>query len=226
MGIPTRILLVLAKGINDNEISDFIEFVGQNDFINNLWIRGYNDIGTCGISSDQEFITFDELVETVAEQSRGLFTLNDVYYFQKIIYLLSALNNKPQCYFNQYMIIPRNKKDRSGDWFRFERFSKILDEFEKNYLENISYSKKYFLEKQIAILSKDINDLFCFFKKNYNSNGNFCSPRYFTLSINNIPTLLNYNIKMAQQQCINGSFNLGPENNAPRCYEILDLQDN
>jgi hypothetical protein len=210
-------------GLNDGEIGEILEFVKKNNFINTLWIRGYNYLGKCGFPSSDEFLV-DELVEIVANQSGRLFSLEDCYYFQKILYALAAFRNEFRCYEAQLMIVPRRKEKSLRNIFNFKKFSSVLDEFEKIWLEDRKRAKIYFYSKYLPALFKNPILAYSFFKTGISKFGwnSFNSRHYCTISINSVK-LSDYDVERSYRQCINRSFDLGPENNIPRCYELLNL---
>lgn len=222
------IFQVLARGINESEIPDFIEFVRKNEFIGAYWVRGYNYLGNFGLSPVQEYNAMDEMVEFVANQSGGLFSLEDFYCWQKIVLALSVIYNSPQCYRGQTIPIPRHSEKSLRDTFDFPKFSLVLDEFEKIWLVDQKRAKAYFLSKFYLKLFKNPK-LFHFFYirskfSKFNWNCFFPTSKYYvTILINSIYSLLNLDIDRVKKQCPHGSFNLRPENNFPRCFELLNL---
>lgn len=221
--IPLIILAVIAKNINEKEIENLIKFVKENEFIHTLYFRGYNYLGERGFSPDQEFL-IDELIESISNHS-GLFSLEDIYFWQKIHWTFQAINNQmPSCCDSVSIPIPRKKEKRVQDIFRIEEFSKILDEFEKIWHENKKKAKQYFLSNVWNKISTktDLRYLFKFFNK---SHYGFCDPppfkHYFSLLITTIRKLENFDIEKTQQECVNRSFNLGIDNNKPRCFELV-----
>ncbi len=158
----------------------------------------------------------------MANQSHGLFTMEDVYCFQKMLYIWSAIRGVTQCYLSQAIIIPRAKERSLRDIFRFERLSKVLDEFEKNWPENRIGAVANFLLKCRPILSKSFPLLY--FLGNLKFSKSRFSPRlrYYCLVFFTGPNdIFKCNINKIQQQCKIHSFNLGPENNIPYPYEIF-----
>jgi len=222
------IFQVLARGINESEVPDFIEFIRRNEFIGGYWIRGYNYLGNFGLSPVQEYNAMDEIIELVANQSRGLFSLEDFYYWQKINYTLAVIGNCPRCYRAQTFFIPRHNEKSLRETFCFPKFSSVLDEFEKIWLEDKERAKEYFLSKFYLKLFKNPKLFYLFrirprFSK-FDWNGFFPpSKHYFLIQINSIYSLLNLDIDRTKKECFHGSFNLGPENNFPRCFELAEF---
>ena len=127
------------------------------------------------------------------------------------------------------MLIPRGNAKSLRDTFCFPKFSPVLDEFEKIWQENPERAKKYFLSRYRLKLLKNpklFQDFYIksrFFK--FGWNGFFpASKHYITIIMNSTYSLLNLDIERARKECVNRSFNLGPENNIPRCFELINFQ--
>ncbi len=226
INLPLRILAVVAKGINESEINDLMEFAKKEEIINFLFFRGYNYLGKCGFSSNQEFL-IDELVESVANQSRNLFTLEDIYYSQKLFLSLKAIVGKaPSCRQCAVVFIPKKKEKLLHHIFRFDKFSIVLDEFEKIWQEDQKRARKYLLLKCLSRLLT-APDLYYLYRTLKKTKAGSCDPppfkNYYTLLINTINNVATFDIENIQRDCNDRSFNLGVKNNIPRCYELLDL---
>ncbi len=222
--IPTRIIQTVAKGINDGEISDCLEFARKNKFITALWVRGYNYLGNCGFSPDQEFLS-DELAETVANQSNGLFSLEDIYYWQKIYLATLAHRGIALCFFQSpFIFVPRARGKSLRDTFRFEKFSKILDEFEKIWHEDRERAKNYFFSRYSRALLKNpiLNKILNREIVPRFGLSEFIFEHYCMAYINNCSNILNYDHRMVQQQCSNCSLNHKPQTRVSRCYTSIN----
>src|SRR4030042_2564659 len=100
--VPLRLIYEIEKDASKEEIGNLIDFVRKDEFINSLSIRAYLSCGNpfYFLSPSSNIFLIDELVETIADKSKGLFTLEDVYYFQKIVYALSTIKGNRECYFS------------------------------------------------------------------------------------------------------------------------------
>lgn len=226
LNIPLRIIAVILKDINESEIGDLMEFAKKERGIDYLYFRGYSYLGQCNFTPNQEFLP-DELFESVTNQCRNLFTLEDIYYYQKLLLTLRAITKRaPLCHQVSALLIPRKKEKFLHHIFRSNKFSAVLKEFEKIWQENPGKAKKYLLVKCLPkVLTTP--DLYYFFqtakKAMFGSYDSSSSSKYYVLlmaAINNIAT---FDLENIQQTCNNRSFNCGVENSVPRCYEMLDL---
>jgi len=217
--IKTRIFFVVARGVNEREVSDMLDFVGKNNFIEAIHIHSYKYLGKCGFSPSCEF-TVDELVEVIAEQSRGSFSLEDCYNFQKINYAISAIHNEPRCYLIQTMIVPRFGDKKINDEFNFKKFLKILAEFEKIWPENKKKARLYFNLKCLPILLRNPKLASLYFN-NKKAKFNWGSKFYYSMLITGGAQISNHDINESFLRCSNRSINLDPENNIPRCQELI-----
>jgi len=222
--IPTTILLVLLRGINESEIGSMLKFIKKDNFLSTLWVRGYNYLGRRFFSSDQEFLT-DELIEIIAEQSNNMFDLEDFYYWQKILITLSAIskNNSSWCYGAPHIFLPRNKQKSLKDTFKFEKFAKILDSFENIWHIDKQKAKRFFLLNLLPLFCRNLPLALSLRKLKGFGYNSYISKDYFLLLINCTDKSSALDIERIQRQCMNFNFNSGPKKNVSRCYELFNL---
>lgn len=233
--IPIGIIPVIARGINESEIGDLIDYARKEETVHNLFFKSYNHMGGCAFTPNAEFL-IDEFVETVANQSNNLFTLEDIYCYQKILFALSAINKElPLCFQTVAFSIPREKEKPLRDIFRFDKISKILDEFGKIWQEDQKGAEKYFLSKCFPwfklFFNPDLYRLHQVMKKTRTESGGRIPHKhylllpckhYLVLFIQSMNNVANYDIERIQQSCVTCSFNRGVENNISRCYDIMN----
>jgi hypothetical protein len=224
--IPLRILTVVAKGINDADIGDMIEYAKKDESIHTLYLRGYNYIGSYGLSTNQEFL-IDELVEHIANLSNNIFKLEDVYYYQKIILTLGAIAKIPtDCVSSASIYVPRGKEKPIRDILSPDKFSKVLDEFEKIWQEDKERARKYFLSECAKRLLTDLN-LYRLYRAIKKTGAGSCGKppykNYLMLLMVAMSDINNYDIERVPQRCINRSLDQGIDNRIPRCREMLKL---
>ena len=180
-------------------------------------------MGKLGFSSGSEFLP-DEIIETVANQTKGLFALEDVYYFQKMIYIagvISRARSVAPCYSTQMIIIPRDKEKSLRETFNFEKFSKVLDEFEKIWPENRKRAKRYFVLHLFPKLLANPSLSYLFARQRisgFDWNTFSRCPHYLMILMNVLPNILNYDIRRYRRQCKYISLNAGVEKHIPDCY--------
>jgi MoaA/NifB/PqqE/SkfB family radical SAM enzyme len=221
--IAVQALQVLIKNFNEEEVGNLMNFCRKNDFINTFWVRGYQHMGRLGFSGEKEFL-FDELIEIVADQSKGIYGIEDVYFFQKIIYAAGAVfGGRPTvpCYSTQLMVIPRHKEKSLNEIFNFKKFSKVLDEFGKVWQEDKGRAKRYFIKNYLPklILNPKLNFLSLrqkFLGRQWNTFSR--CPHYILVMTNVLPNILNFDIQRYKKQCKYRSFGPGEGNNFPDCY--------
>lgn len=223
--IITRIIQVVIKGVDEEEINDCFKFARNNKFVNVFWPRGYLCLGGGNFLSDKEFLP-DELVEVVSLQSEGLFSLEDFYYWQKIHMAISVLKGRAVCWFySPFIFIPRGKERSLRETFNFKMFSKVLDEFEKIWQEDKKKAKEYFLSKYLPLLLKNRHFSEVLQRASTSRFGwdGFISKHYFMVLINQCPNLSTYNENFIKQQCIDYSLSAGPEKKISSCFRQIVL---
>ncbi len=217
LGVSTNVLEVIIKNFNEREVKDIFEYARRNKFVSRLRIHGYKHMGKAYFSSKQEFL-FDELTEAIVKQLPKVFTLKEIYCFQKLVYALSAINRIPVCPLNQNFIVPRRG---SFKVFNFKKLSKALDKFEKIWINNKKLAKAYLFTNLRSILGK----YFPILENNFHNL--FFSENFLEITIGCCFNLSNFDERIIKQQCMASSFNLGPgtdlEKNISRCEENIRL---
>ena len=218
--IPFCLYHIKAKGLNDSDTEDCWDYILKNKFIKTFWIKSYAHLGKKGFSKANEFI-IDELIEDVAKISKGMFTLEDMYWYQKFNYILAALENTPFCYYSQTILLPRNNSYP----IKFIRYSKLIDKFEKKWKESPQEARQYFrykiaqeLLKHSSVSMKYFLLMFKLSKQPlYKVIHDFLPSDFFFLIINTFYDSWNYDKLMISRQCHNGVFHLDPLKNFPLC---------
>ena len=221
--IPVKLLQVLAQRVNEQEVKGCLDFARRNDCISTFWIRSYSHFGNCGLSKEQEFENIDEVVEVVAEKSEGLFSIMDVFIFQKFLYAVSAISGQPMCYRDQVMIVPRKNEKSMRQIFDFDKTEKMLDEFKKIWQENRKKAKGYFIKKNIFKIVKNQPFFRLLLKKKLSSFGwdSFYSKGYLTVLISSSYNLLNCDISRINKQCLNFVVDQGSGEIYSRCIDTM-----
>jgi uncharacterized radical SAM superfamily Fe-S cluster-containing enzyme len=146
LNIKTGIIDVIVRGVNEQYISEIIDFTKQNINVQEISMRGYSHIGKLGLSVKEEF-TMDELVEIFQRQTNGMVTLEEFYMFQKIIYILRHIfDDISQCYVNQHIFVPRCGS-KMRDIFPPDKFNKYLNEFEDIFQYDKGKAKAFIIKK-------------------------------------------------------------------------------
>lgn len=232
LNISLQILAVVVKGINEGEIGDLMDFVKKEN-IKRLLLHSYTCYPASCFSPNEEFL-IDELVESVANHSQNLFTLEDIYYSQKLILSLMAITQRipPPCYQTALLFIPRKKGKFLHQIFRVDKFSTVLDEFEKIWQEDQNKAKKYLSLKLLKSLPRILPtlDLHCFYQaikkiiivKPSRLPLAILDKIYYRLIIFACYNTATFDITKACQECNSRSFNFGIKKNISYCYEIFN----
>ncbi len=218
--MPFCLYHVKVKGINDFELRDVWEYVLKNSFVKSIWVKSYAHLGKKGFSRENEFV-IDELIEEITKINNGIFSLEDMYYYQKFNYILAALENTPFCYYSQTMIFPRS----FNRGMAFSRYAKPIDEFERIWQYSKQEARKYFRRHIFCELRKHLPVSLLWFlirlKANkqplYKAVHEFLPPGYLFLIVNTFYDCWNYDKTLVHRQCLNGVFHLNPVKNIPLC---------
>lgn len=232
--IPLMLLQPTVRGISDSEIGDLIEYARKEEFVRELRFHGYMYSGRCAFSKNETFL-IDDLVDTVIEQSHNLFNLEDVYYCQKILWAFSVIaQKKSNCLNSTLIFVPRGKEKPLRDLFKFDKFSKVLDEFEKIWQEDKKRAEEYFLKKScIGSFRLFFNpDLRHFYQAMHKANPYFSEgPPYkhylFLTMLSMHPYVVSYDLGRIERSCTFHSLNIDIDSpsNVPRCLSLMDYLD-
>jgi uncharacterized radical SAM superfamily Fe-S cluster-containing enzyme len=218
--IPFCLYHVKVKGVNDPDLKDIWEYVLKNKFVKSVWVKSYAHLGKKGFSRENEFV-IDELIEEIIKINNGIFSLEDMYCYQKFNYILAALENTPFCYSTQTMILPR----RAKLCVEFARYSKLIDEFEKIWKDSKCEAKKFFRYHVISQLKKYMPVSLIYFlmrqklsnQPMYKAVHELLPSDYFFMIVNTFYDAWNYDKTLVYRQCFNGVFHLNPLRNIPLC---------
>lgn len=218
--IPFLLYHVKVKGVNDPDTADLWRFALESDFVRAFWIKGYAHLGKKQLSRENEFLVDDLLAEVA--QVTGAFTLEDIYCYQKLCHIASAVTRTPWCYYGQNMIVPR----RQGRRLELARLSDLLDKFERRHDEtSLEAALRYLYPRLTLRLARVAPVLLAqAARKRLTPPGTFFDPSaalpgHMLLIISTFYDAHNYDRRQMFRQCPNGAFHLGPGKNIPLCEQ-------
>ncbi|MDD4996424.1 MAG: radical SAM protein [Patescibacteria group bacterium] len=211
--ISTNIIQVIIKNLNEGEVRDVLELARRNKFVSRIRIHGYKHMGKAYFSQNQEFLS-DELTEVIARRLPEIFTLKEIYCFQRLVYALNAIKGVPVCHLNYNFIVPRKGNLKVFD---FEKLPGILDEFKKIWLKNKRAAGNFLFKSLRLMMAK----YFPILENNFRNQ--FFADNFLEVLIGCSATVFNFDEKLTNQQCFATSLNLGPERDISRCEENIRL---
>jgi pyruvate-formate lyase-activating enzyme len=222
---PSFFFLV-ARGVSEPEVPHVLELALRTPRLSPLVIRSYRYIGRCGLSPEHELLQ-DEVVALVAENSAGRFTLEDGFQLQRLLYALSALQGRPQCYLTHKLWLPKDERGTLAEVFQLDRIVPALDAFEAHWRDDPEPARQALRDACLPLLAAH-PDLPPFFHRALAdrvqgpSAGDERSEAWLQVKIDSAPDLGSYDIDRTHAQCFNRSLNRGPEQAISRCQELIE----
>ncbi|MFH1641573.1 MAG: radical SAM protein [Nanoarchaeota archaeon] len=143
LNLPVVLETTFVKGINEDRIGEVLDYAVKNKFIKAVLFRSYSHIGRKGFKKDDEILG-EELIDILEKQTNGAISTNKVLEFQKLLYIFYDLISTKRCFYNQYLLINRNKND-------YEPVNDIID-FNKIDTKKYYESKKNIYSKLDFVL--------------------------------------------------------------------------
>jgi pyruvate-formate lyase-activating enzyme len=225
-GLRPSIFFLVARGLSEPEVPGILELALATPRLSPLVVRSYRYLGRCGLSPDQELLQ-DELVGLVAEHSEGRFGLEDAFQLQRLLYALSALQGRPQCYLTHKLWLPKDGRGPLRELFQLERIVPALDAFEAGWLREPGAARQALRAACLPLLEAQ-PDLPPFFHRALAEEvqgpcaGDERCDGWLQLKIDTAPDLASYDLDRTQAQCFNRSLNRGPDKAVSRCQELIE----
>lgn len=225
-GVLPSIFFLVARGLSEPEIAGIIDLALATPRLSPLVVRSYRYLGRCGLEPDQELLQ-DEIVGLVADHSGGRFTLDQAFQLQRLLYALSALQGRPQCYLTHKLWLPRASRESLGAVFRLDELVPALDAFEACWRHDPEPARRTLRAACLPLLEAH-PDLPAFFHRALAPEpqgpiaGDERSDGWLQLKIDSAPDLGSYDLQRTAQQCFNRSLNRGPDEAVPRCQELIE----
>ena len=129
LNIPVVLETTFVKGVNENEIINILDYAVKNTFIKAVLFRSYSHIGRKGFKKENELLG-EELVDILEKKTNGKISNKKILEFQRLLYIFYDLISTKRCFYNQYLLINRNKNN-------YETINELID------LNKVSTEKYY-----------------------------------------------------------------------------------
>lgn len=225
-GVAPSIFFLVARGLSEPEVPGILQLALDTPGLSPLVVRSYRYLGRCGLTPDQELLQ-DEVVTLVAEHSGGRFTTAQAFQLQRLLYALSALQGRPQCYLTHKLWLPRGGTDDLGAVFGLDRIVPALDAFEARWRHEPEPARQALRAACLPLLEAHPS-LPPFFHRALAPQplgpaaGDERSAAWLQLKIDSAPDVASYDIDRTAQQCFNRSLNRGPTAAISRCQELIE----
>lgn len=154
LGIHTGLIVVLAKGINDDEMERIIKFAASNDFIKFIIFLTLTSMGSTNSELLQNAISVEELIDILETQSKGRISRSYIYLFQKIFFACFSLFKERSCYFVKPFILLKNKKSyfTLSDILDTKRLEFVFDRYVGLLKKNSSFARVYLIASSFILV--------------------------------------------------------------------------
>lgn len=152
-GIPTRMNVLIAKGVNDEQIGGIIKYVSENKFIKMVNFGGLLFFGRAINFPKEQYVMPDDMLRLAEEQSGGKIKRKYAYLFKKLELALSSFMDNSNCiYWLGYLVVRCGDKYEPIDKFLdLEAIEPYLDKYRLIYLRNRFLAKIYLVMMGLPI---------------------------------------------------------------------------
>jgi len=115
LNVPTVLETTIAKGINEKEMTEILNYGLKNDYVKGIVFRSYGVLGKSSLKHDCRIVV-DELLDAIEKQTKGLISKKEVYEFQKMLYLFSYIFSLKNfhCFYNKYFFLLKDKNNKKS----------------------------------------------------------------------------------------------------------------
>lgn len=151
LSIPTVLETTFVKGLNEKEMLNIFEFALKNDFIKAILYRSYSFQGKAGFKKEKELLG-EELLERLEKDTKGKISKQKILEFQKLLFFLYELIEVKRCFYNQYMLIKREKQNYKtmDEIINLKKILKNIERYKK--IKNKNLAKIYLAVKFFPLL--------------------------------------------------------------------------
>nr|AQS32445.1 hypothetical protein [uncultured archaeon] len=110
LNMPVVLETTLVKGVNENEMANILNYAVKNNLIKAVLFRSYSHIGRKGFKKENELLG-EELIDILENQTNGMISNKKILEFQKLLYIFYDLISTKRCFYNQYILVNRDKTD-------------------------------------------------------------------------------------------------------------------
>ena len=131
LGIATDIVMVIAPGLNRDEIRPMMDYCAQKPFIRELFFLGLRSLGRSREKKQDECLMPEAVVDMVEAACPELIDRRALLGFQKLYYAFLSFFGVRKCLYIQHYLLLRKKGEIVPVWELFEgaKIEKLLEEY-------------------------------------------------------------------------------------------------
>jgi MoaA/NifB/PqqE/SkfB family radical SAM enzyme len=138
LNISTDLVATIVRGINENQMSDILNFGVEHGFVKEIFFLGCRFIGKAKDLPIARCIMPDELIDILEEQTKKKISRRNIFNFQKLYFTLLSAFSIRKCFYIQHFLIARDKNGYVpvDQLFDLEGIQKKLGRFKELRLAN------------------------------------------------------------------------------------------
>lgn len=148
LNISTGLNVTIARGVNEDQIKEIIEYAVSNPFIRDVSFATLSFLGSTNNNfSFDAFLMPDELIDIVDKETEGKISRRNIFLFQKLYYALLSIFNVRRCYNFHHIALIRDKNKgylTFDTFFKLEQFEKKLDTYKELVKRSRKLAASYF----------------------------------------------------------------------------------
>jgi uncharacterized radical SAM superfamily Fe-S cluster-containing enzyme len=150
-GIATRLIVVVARGVNEGQVVETFKFALQpeNDHIREVFYLGLRELGSArhsGKFADQMLMP-DELIDLLSAQEPRL-RRDDIHAFNKVYFAMLSTFKVRKCLYVQHYLVARQPKgtyEPIADVLDLDALSKAADRYAARLPEHPTFARAGFV---------------------------------------------------------------------------------
>ena len=161
LGISARINMLVAKGINEDQMVPVLRYVIQSGFIKMVNFGGIQFVGRADGFPREHYIMPDDMMKIIEDQTGGKIRKKHIYLLKKVELALSSFMKKTSCLYSFVSLVVR-----SGDEYEpidhfldLDGIEKYLDKYRDLYSRNPFWARTYLLLMGLPIMMFHVKHL-------------------------------------------------------------------
>jgi len=132
--IPTIFNVTLAKGVNDHQINNIINYaVEHSDFVRQIGFLPLIRVGGADRCKEDMIPKCHEFLEIIQNQTKSRITIDNFRAFQKLMYVVYRFSKFRRCFWFTLFILVRNPKTNGyktiDEYIDLKKAEKIVDQY-------------------------------------------------------------------------------------------------
>ena len=127
LGIATSLVMVIMPKCNEHEIGKVLDYAKNHTFIREVMFLGTRALGY--FRESDSLLMPDQVIDLVYQQSGGLCSRKECFYFQKLYFALLSFLGVRKCLYVQHNLLIRYNKQflPISNFINWEKVEQVLD---------------------------------------------------------------------------------------------------